>query len=308
MASYKVDEFVDGFRISAEPLAFDTPGADPWFVDFCYEFTGGRRQPVTVIRRQHYFEILETSARIPLPEYRSLVQGCSEVLMSSWVCADLSQLFKDMVDEEMHSGWSEYCVEKWALERTRRGIGKRLHSQWTRLVSSADPDILKVQRHAFSAAFGSLAGPGFGSVDRPLICSPELYEDRTIVNDLKRYRPAAMLTYHCGMTLDRLRNWRTVFCPRDVKPYHALNVTLDNFPGGVPWRALRRLRGIRLPRPIRHRSELLVTLDADTGRPNWSVFAHARHSEIKEAFTTFAREANYQNSLSFRVLRDSWGG
>jgi hypothetical protein len=66
MASYCFVEREDGFTVSAQPASFDLPEAEPWFVDLCYEYSGGRRKPVTIIRRPTYFEIEGSDVRYSL--------------------------------------------------------------------------------------------------------------------------------------------------------------------------------------------------------------------------------------------------
>jgi hypothetical protein len=58
-------------------------------------------------------------------------------------------------------------AKSWAIQQTCRGIGKRFHHQWSRLLGSADPDVVTIHRKVFWATFGYTINP--------LLFAPELY-------------------------------------------------------------------------------------------------------------------------------------
>jgi hypothetical protein len=268
--SYRIIQLTDGFRVEAEPDGVDTPDQAPGFREFLGQH-GHLRVPVTVLLRPTHFEIephfdpVQGVGRTNLLAYRTIVTSVASTLMSRWAPRI------PVVGEA-----SYVCLRRWALENTRKGIGKRIHAEWRRLLGRADPTVVAVQRKVFSATIGYEV--------HPLLFSPELYNQRWVVSDLLRFRAAASLFVYPDLKLEDFSDWRkTFFCPDGCEPYAALHKTLHDLPGGVPVPLLAELKMVRLPRPITSRLELITTLLAGGWRArNFRVFAWATEGEIRK--------------------------
>lgn len=219
-------------------------------------------------------------------------------------------------------------VREWAIGRTRRAIGKRVHQEWQRLSAKVSPDVLAVQRAVFAATHGS-GGAAF---------CPELYRHPFIVSDILKYRAAAVACRNAAAlydkmvwrhmddgaadmgyriigveripghnsseeTVDALHNWRDLFSDTG-QSYRSLNRTLMNLPGGVPHTVVCNLNRIHLERPVTDRLEfLLLTLHAGRrgrlgGGIHGEVVARAQRPQIVEALKRVA--SHTRNSLSHR--------
>jgi hypothetical protein len=180
----------------------------------------------------------------------------------------------------------------WLPKQTGRAIASQVWEQWARLLSGAEPTVLRVQKAVFSANWGY-------DVGKSVIMQEELYREKFIVKDILAFRGAQIAA--CFGSLDEMRNWRALFCPPEVRPYKALNKTLNALPGGVTTRLLYRLRSFVLPRAITNRLELITTLSAE-GQNNFDVFAHATAAEIVEAMLRVGRFLH--RDFNPRRLRD----
>jgi hypothetical protein len=293
--SYQIIPREEGFRVEAEPDELDTPDQPEWFTDFL-QAHGHQRQPATVLFRPTYIEIEPTHhltwedgeplpgvSRTTLVGYRDIVCRVASTLMAKWAPrtpprGDISYL------------------RHWALEQTRRGIGTRVHAEWRRLLLKADPVVVSVQRKVFSATFPYRPNP--------LLFSPEFYRQMHLVSDVLAFRAAASLFAHSEIDLDKLAKWRLFFCPDGMKPYRALNKTLDQLPGGVPAPMLLKLKEVLLPRPITRRLELIATILAGDARSrNFHVFAHARHAQVKEVMARVSRSVFPDGSSHYSTRR-----
>src|SRR5207247_1956202 len=109
----------EGFTINGRPHPCDLPGEENWLVDFCYDHTGGRRKPVSVICHPTFFEVTGDNNQFGLYEYRGMVQAAARELMSLWKVSWVAH--PDARDEESDA-WN---VGLWATKQTCRGIGQR---------------------------------------------------------------------------------------------------------------------------------------------------------------------------------------
>jgi hypothetical protein len=281
--SYDFTELPLGFRISALPHPLDHEGSPDWLREMILQYRGYQmRTPVSVRLEPCALAVApdgqpEKQELVNLCGYRQLVTESATILMSEW----LERYYETRAQWKEHlklGGERDFrpLPAEWGLARTGRGIGKRVHAQWRRLLDNADPTTLAVHRRVFAATFGH----------RPhcLLFDPELYKQTYIVADLLTYRAAAAVLASAKLELEELANWRMLFCPEGLsRPYRALNKTLNELPAGVPVPLLRKLNQVVLPRPIASRTELIVTVLAGYRRArNFSVFAKASAAEIRE--------------------------
>jgi hypothetical protein len=232
----------------------------------------------------------------------------------------------------------------WRMNKHAKGIAKDVHREWLRLLADVDPEVLAVQRAAYSA---TLTCPR-------LLLSPEVYERQHVVADLKHYRAAVAATLQPGLIAERARarlmhshearmlrslgeangleltfipsstpelsasrmideieDWRGLFSP-DGTAYRSLNRTLEQLPGGVPARSLGRLRSVRLARPYTDRVELLTLLAAADWNSAASPWTYPRpnyevftHASRVEITRAMARVGEFtRNPLSPRRTHD----
>lgn len=257
---YRFEERRGGFRITAE-------GGNPVDVTrerlaFCVSYDAaaeaGRRVPVVL--------------PVGLFQFRWLCAAVARGLLAAWTPP---------------AGTPGWCgAREWALRRTEWAVTKRLHACWRELCRVADPTVLNVQRALFAANFGA----------PPLTFCPELYQDRWLVQDICRYRAAAIAVsavpllaavrrrrrecpgasvedLYCDPFVEdasspgsgaeacaaELCDWRSLYSV-DGYDYRSLNRTLMHLPGGVSPNLLRYLPLFRLNRPIVHRLGLILAL------------------------------------------------
>jgi hypothetical protein len=194
-------------------------------------------------------------------------------------------------------GGADDKLTEWAIRQTMWVLGKRIRSEWERLVEQADPTVLGVHRTVYSAAFNR---------EVPLLVRPRLYREPYLIKDITSYRAAAVAAWACGTlddeeAIEKLANWRDVFSP--VGAYRELNRTLTNLPGNVPPTLLCGLKTMLLPRPITNRLELITFLCAGRQPPGRGrVFAFARADKIKEAMKRIS--THMHKTLSPRRAND----
>ena len=203
-------------------------------------------------------------------------------------------------------------LRSWAVNQASRSIGYIVKLESERLLRSVNPTILSVQRSVFKIGLGACS----------LSLHPSFYQCASpfLISDLTRYRAAASamlilseaLATPCHETTDsavtvvpphgqdeemvrritcRMEQWRACFSDTQ-QTYKALNLTLDNLPGGIPANLLNSLSRVHLCRPISDRLELMLLLFAiEEGLPQPQLqrlqFTHRR--EILHAMS-FASE------------------
>jgi hypothetical protein len=271
-------------------------------VDYCYENTGGRRDPVTVLVHPTYVEVIGvrpptvlealgrhprqgcTAKRYRLCDTGKILGDASGILMQPWV-PNLQN--EDLVSSSAYEKgrYQRMACSKgarrWAEGQCRKSIATRVKAQLAGLFStvSVSADVMAVHRASFAA--------GYNYVPNSLIFEPELYKHKYVVQDLVKFRAAAALLSlrdeHLH-TPSQLVDWRTFYCPPGVRPYGHLNRTLTHVPGGVPGGLLIRLCEFILPRTITSRLELITTLlAAHHGLRNFRVLSQANSGQIAEA-------------------------
>jgi hypothetical protein len=275
--------------------------------------TGNR---VDVIRRPTHFEIVATSglpvAYLGLFSYNRLLEQVAHRLLAGW-----------RPGGEAPPAW----LHRWKVKKTRRIIGKAVHTEWRRAHQETGAAVLDVQRAVFAATFRA----------PDLLFAPALYEQRDLVRDIIRY-PACAHAVACAPLLVPYReerrvaadlekyglavvswepplpdalidslalDWRGLFSP-DGASYRSLNRTLMNLPGRVPTRLMTRLPHVRLARPVTERVELTTVLSAvpvaATGADHTEIFLHARREQITRAFEIVA--AHLREPLRLSRSRD----
>jgi hypothetical protein len=252
MSRYMVEKITNGFVVREAPAPLARAGQPDWQVEMRDEYMYGRT-PVSVVRKPAWLETEPGGARFCFCDYYGLLKEAASVLLSSWEPPDWRE-----------EGWEEVpafvpdWLRDWAIKRTSWAINKLVYPHWQQLLSEVDPTVLAVHKAVFSATFGYDPGG--------IILQEELYREQYLVRDILKYRAAAVAARLCQdvggsePALEKMANWRSLYCPEGVEPNGILNKTLDNLPGGVPIRLLRRLRKFELPRIITNRLELIATL------------------------------------------------
>ena len=237
---------------------------------------------------------------LSLFHYRRLVDLVAAGVMSSWTPTTDRTGFWQIGD--------------WALKKTRRALGGRIHEQWRRLIAKADPTVVSVQKAVFAATIR----------DSELLHSPLLYQDRYLVQDIVRHRAAAALVpiaedlYRANRercdgapqgfardsstqdVINGLSDWQGMCSCNGVR-YRSLSRTLMRLPGGVPCGLLYLLPTFRLPRPVTSRLELITLLlsRAETVRtwghdlPPMKAFLHGTQSQIREGMHELSSHLGY---------------
>lgn len=228
-----------------------------------------------------------------LIQYRRLVQLVAQGSMSEW----------NPREHEFLSG----RIKKWALDKTQRALGKRIHEQWRRLTNRAAPEILAVQKAVFSATLS----------DCHLLHEPPLYRAQQLVSDIQRYRAAASLppialglirraegpdeygydSCEPAEIVAQMSDWQRLYSCFG-QSYRSLRRTLMNLPGGIPARLLFYLSQMELERPLTDRVELLALLACRAEQRDdqpaalasrLRIFMHATRAEIRSAMTKLSR-------------------
>ena len=257
-----------------------------WLLEAAYkDLMGGQRLPVRLVRDQ-YGLVVESVGHTKTFNFFSFTH-----ILSCMVHGLMSKR------QGRFPGGADDKLTERAIQQTMWVLGKRIRSEWERLVEQADPTVLGVHRTVYSAAFNR---------EVPLLVRPRLYREPYLVKDITSYRAAAVAAWACG-TLDdeeaiqKLTNWREVFSP--AGSYRELNRTLMNLPGSVPPCLLCTLNTVLLPRPITNRLELITFLCAGRRQPGrCRVFAFATADQIKEAMKRIS--THIHRNLSPRRTKD----
>lgn len=303
---YMVTDYSDGFQVKNRPHPLDVESAPEWLVEFVYEHSRLKREPIWV-SRQPYSLQMETAHEKKLfsyVDYYGLVQSMAESFMNKW--SPPEKIEDEHVDKgppEMR-GWGHPKVHEWVFKQTASSVNKMIHTSWQRLRNEADPTVVTVQKRVFSAAYD------YGRLH--LVQQPVFFRHPYIVKDVMNYRAAAVAAGLCGRlaigekgiadAMEYMGDWKGFFSP-DLKSYRALNVTLMHLPGGIPAKLLLNLIGFFLPRPITCRLELLVTILAHKHTVNnLRVFCFAQKEQIAEAIRRVS--AHLRSPCSLRRWRD----
>jgi hypothetical protein len=172
------------------------------------------------------------------------------------------------------------------------------------LLDQVDTTVLGVHKAVFAANFGRPAAWWPGQDTVPLILNQDLYKQDLLIQDILTFRAAALAAGRLT-SLDELENWRSWYCPPGVKPYRALNKTLDQLPGNVPPRLLLKLQQFVLPRAITNCVELITTILAH-GQHNEDVLTRASASEIRDAMGQVSRFIHQDFSLRRWKTSERW--
>lgn len=298
---YIVLNSTDGFLIKNRPHSLDVPGTPKWMVDLAYDYSGIVRTPVLTVRHPYYFQISRKGRpddRISFPQFYRLVETIAEVLMCEWTPPDRETEWNDrpvLYPEEQTTKF----LRPWASKRTAWAINKQVHSEWLRLLQGVDAEVLKLQKRVFAVAFGY--------EDASLLVRyPEIYVDRHLVNDILKFRAAAVAALLCGRMVDPLgamSDWKSMFSPTGSS-YTSLNRTLMNLPGGVPPKVLSQLRRFELARPITRRVELVTAIlgNCTKAKENGKIYMFAREDQIRSAIDRISRFTH--RDLSWRRWKD----
>lgn len=170
------------------------------------------------------------------------------------------------------SAYGKIQVRKHRATKVKRMLAKYIASQRTRLIAERiDEKHFAVMKRLYNVCYTD------HDIDMELFASDN---GNLIYNDIMRYRSAAQFlsipestTYPISLqsqdnisnssSIERSKhivlNWRNNLSPYG-KSYHALNVTLDNWPASMTAHALNTLRYVKLEHPILQRRSLLCLL------------------------------------------------
>jgi hypothetical protein len=231
-----------------------------------------------------HLDSLNTCGEFGLYQYYQLSASIARGLMNGWKPPE-------------REGRKDFPgLHRWVIKQTAKSIGKRVHAQWKRLLTLANPDAVAVQRAVWAATFCNYG----------LSLHPGLYRvgNEYLIRDIIKYRAAAIASVEIeklahAATQTKIHNspeahalrqladrlgveiaitpgvrarpledaievmcdWRALFSPTG-QDYRSLNRTLMNLPGGIPAGMLANLVYVELERPLTDRTELLMTLAA----------------------------------------------
>ena len=294
-----------------------------------FHITGSERCPVDVRLVNNGKALLVESNgefhQLGLFQYYRLVELIAKLLLANWTPRG----------EKYYPDWLRF----WGRNNTSRSIYKRVHAQWQRLLTMADPLAIQVQRAIFAATRNTAI----------LAIEDEMYQNYWLINDIQNYRAAALATvkiesilwyrnrtlreaqvyrfkyeFYSQKSLDRswcalstrpplmidrtyqlgfLQEWRNLFS-FNGRAYHSLNRTLMNLPGGIPIYFLPSLADIELPRPITNRLELSLVLATLNNRiiENLPIILYAQADQ--EKYTMELLAAHLNRELSHRRWHD----
>ena len=304
-----------------------------------FTVTGRDRNPVSVQLTPVYFVLEDeqySPARLGLYEYYKLSRSIAQRLMFNWEPPEDKRINSDGESIFTHPN-----ITRWAIKQTAGAIGKRVYTQWKRLLGLIDPQVLTAQRAVFAATMG--AGG--------LVTWEGFYQDSWVVSDVIKYRAAAIAASELGglagkalgarvlessearrlrelaaslginieisaqpkeltgeVALELMHNWRGLFSPTG-ETYHSLDRTLMNLPGGIPHQLVCCLNHLNLPRPLTSKLELaLVTSPYSANSPfigdpvNMHIYLHATSEQIAESMRRLA--AHTRNQLKPTRTRD----
>lgn len=291
-------------------------------------FTVHGRTPVTV-RLDTYKIIVEEPRKYHqniecgLFEFRKMLSGCVEIIMSEWVGKPSEKKLKSLGAEMFVSA----KVKTWAKTQCAKAIAKRVKQVWLDMLSVADPLVVAVQKKCFSV---------LGKGNEQLL-QEDLYRQEFYVKDILNFRAAALtIPLTCfesgyagkfigwGMdghndpifggadnnffdSYDTYRprytyfdNWMKCYSWNGEEPNTSLRRTLAQLPGNVPFSKVRQFRTVEFIRPVTDRLELLTTIFPAYRHRN--ILKMATHDEIKRAIQKVC--AHRREKPNFRK---SWG-
>lgn len=179
----------------------------------------------------------------------TLNRGCSLIEfynLNDQIAELLTRDWKPKPDSKCPEG----ILRLWAAKVCARSINKRVHAQWERLLTRVPPDVVTLQRKAFSSTF----------IVPSILHNPHLFEHPYLVADLKKYR-AAHYVAALSVSLNHTLHWRS-FLSDLGEPYRALNITLDQLPGALPISTLQHLNTVHLDTPVTDRATLIALCKA----------------------------------------------
>lgn len=254
-----------------------------------------------------------------LYHYYGFSRAVGRLLMYGW------QMPEEHRKRYEEKGWDPGMVPRWArkwLAKQAAGtVGKRLHAHWKAQLDRIDPPILAMHRALFSVC-----------PSRPAVPDPAFLDNPRAVADIACIRGAAAVVaalWTVGRHYTERKYPDMDWAQRDVlarqlparlaerwdlwpmllsdtfEPYHALNATLTNLPGGIRINALPALGYVHLERPITDRLELatlLAYLGQEHVQENERIFLHATNAEIRRALMLVSE--HLRQSLSHRRIAD----
>jgi hypothetical protein len=268
------------------------------------------------------------------PEVRIYLQPASLMVTSDgreatvgffeyWKLIDViaSFLIRDWKPRSQRKPW--LGLQRWLRRQVARGLSHTVRTHWRRLLESAPPQVVAVQRAIHATTLATA----------PLTLNEEFYRHKYLVRDILQYRAARIAVAHAGLlfrlvllrqleqlvelhrllqacgglepppviaeqpsveitpdvALELLHDWRGLFAP-DGLSYRSLDRTLMQLPGGLPSELVCNLCRVRLPRPILSRAELALVLTcADyPNSANGRVLLYATAGEIVRSLSLLA--------------------
>ena len=125
-----------------------------------FRIEGENRNPVSVELRDTFLSVDGRS--FGFYTYYALSRYIANQLMAGWTpppdkLAECRERLakKNGVDLGLLSNYQPKWLKEWAVTQTAKAIGKRVHSDWKRLLTLVDPDVLAVHRAVYAATTNS---------------------------------------------------------------------------------------------------------------------------------------------------------
>jgi hypothetical protein len=183
------------------------------------------------------------ATEIPLYQFYSLVDIASFRLYDSWTSPKIG------------STHTPVKLRRWMEKQTAKCLNRRIHDEWTRVLSNFDPKIRDLHKRLFSLSLGK----GYWASVKNIIDENNPY----LISDVFSYKSAAT-----SLLFDARERWRDdwvySYTMNDSK-YHSLMKTLMNLPNGIIYGMLPQLAYVQLSEPACTRIRLMAYLCLPNG-------------------------------------------
>lgn len=203
----------------------------------------------------------------PLMNFTALKESIIDEVIKLWMSVREQKLIAQ--GKTGNSCKTGKGLRLWFRGKITKSIGFYIYPEWKNLLEIANPTVSAIYKKFFI-----VRGPK-ASIPR-VLQDPKVFENKGFVNDLLTYNSIHLcldkskvdngeLVFGVedgrGRIERKLTNWRLAFSYLP-KTYKALNLTLDNWPRGVPSGMALHLRKIHLKEPITDRVKLIAVLMA----------------------------------------------
>lgn len=259
MTKATTEQIPDGFRISMDNASVNITSTDG--ISVLFDGYGYGALPVI-----HYGKIINQAATI---------------------------LTRDWHPTETKAEWK---LKEWKNQKIGKLINAAVRPEYDKWLATLDPKVIEVERMIFK-----MVGPANILSWQHMTKFHKTWLDPLIVREMTQYR--AFRAFMVSRTdwqfydykVEYLLKWRSLLSYTG-KSYHALNKTLDTWPGGVPNYMIDQLAYHTLRRHITDRVELILNL---AHRFDWDrhadIYQFATHDEIARAFKRVARHMHYDD-------------